>query len=512
MIQATEIQPEVAGTGALNGKGGVQYLALVCLVASLGGLLFGFDTAVISGTIESVRAQFALSRLLEGWFTSSSLVGCILGASTAGWLGDRFGRKPVLNAAAVLFIISALYSTIPHTFAVLVSARLVCGVGIGLASVIAPMYITEFSPAKWRGRLVAFYQLSIVIGILLAYLSNWLLLRFAQLHPRALRGWPTLHWICVAQYWRGMFGAELLPGVLFLLLLFLVPETPRWLVQAGRLERGLRVLASIAGPDAARRQFASIKASCGSDRASIRELFRPGLRTALLVGILLSVFGQLSGVNIVVYYGPKILMAAGFHSAGALLAQVGFGLINLIFTVLALLVIDRWGRRKLLIGGMGAVTVVLVAIGGVFLFGVHHSAVAAGAVAAGAVSRTLGLWIGVLICLYMACIAFSICAVIWVLTPEIFPNRIRGRAVSLATFANWATNAFSALVFPWYVARLGMDAFFFTTAVICLVATLYFWKCLPETKGRSLEDIERLWVARACDRPPAQAQPAGTTE
>ncbi|MGH7951957.1 MAG: sugar porter family MFS transporter [Limisphaerales bacterium] len=478
-------------------RGGIRYLALVCLVASLGGLLFGFDTAVISGTIESIRQQFGLSELTEGWFASSALVGCIFGAAIAGALSDRFGRKPVLTCAGVLFFVSALYSTIPKTFDTLILARLACGVGIGMASVVAPMYISEFAPQKWRGRLGTFYQLSIVIGILLAYLSNWLLLRFAQLHPHAFSDGSVLHWIMVREYWRGMFGAEMFPAILFLLLLFLVPETPRWLIQAGREADGLQVLARIGDQETARSQLTEIKASFRHDRGSIRELFRPGLRSALSVGIMLSVFGQLSGVNILVYYGPKILMAAGFQNAGALLGQVGFGLINLVFTVIALMVIDRLGRRPLLVGGMGAVTLILTAIGGVFLFAVRHgSTVTNVGSSAAAVSKVAGLWIGGMICLYMACIALSICAVIWVLTPEIFPNRVRGRAMSLATFANWTTNAFGALIFPWYVAKYGMPVFFFTTAVICLAATIYFWKYVPETNGKSLEAIEKLWVTQ----------------
>ncbi len=464
----------------------IRYLTLVCFVASLGGLLFGFDTAVISGTVERVREQFALTALMEGWFTSSALVGCIIGAALAGILGDRFGRKPVLLASAVFFLVSALYSTIPQAFDVLVIARLACGIGIGMASVIAPMYISEFAPAQWRGRLVAFYQLSIVIGILFAYLSNWLLLRFAQTHPQAFGHWSFAHWIVVSEVWRGMFGAELLPAVLFLLLLFCVPETPRWLIQAGREAQGLEILKRIGGSETANAQFLQIRNTLETKRVAVGELFKPGLRRALLLGILLSVFGQLSGVNIVVYYGPKILAAAGFQSAGALLAQVGFGFINLVFTVLALIFIDRVGRRPLLIGGMAVVTLALVAIGLGFLFGVKNTS---------AVPVAVGLWIGGLICVYIACIALSICAVIWVLTPEIFPNRVRGRAMSLATFANWSTNAFSAWVFPWYVAKCGMPVFFFTTAVICFIAASYYWKCVPETKGLSLEEIENLWLA-----------------
>jgi MFS transporter, SP family, arabinose:H+ symporter len=490
MATSTEKNPSLAPVPVVQGPSG-RYLLGVCLVASLGGLLFGFDTAVISGTVERVKQQFALTELLEGWFTSSALVGCILGAAVAGWLGDRFGRKPTLMVSGALFFVSALGSAIPPTFSVLILARIVGGLGVGMASVLAPMYISEFAPPAWRGRLVAFYQLSIVIGILLSYFSNWLILRFAHNHAGLSGGEGLLHWTLVSEYWRGMFGAEMVPCLLFILLLFFVPESPRWLIQAGRERVGLAILTRVSGTTTATRELAEIKSALDHEEGSVRELFRPGLRTALLVGVMLSVFGQLSGVNIVVYYGPKILMAAGYHDLAALLSQVGFGLINLVFTVIALAVIDRWGRRPLLIGGMAVVTVALAVIGALFLTGAQGEG---GAVV---VTKTVGLWIGIGICVYMACIALSICAVIWVLTPEIFPNRVRGRAVSIATFANWATNTASAFLFPWYAATLGMHVSFLTAAAICLVATLFFWKFVPETKGRSLEEIERSWVPRA---------------
>jgi MFS transporter, SP family, arabinose:H+ symporter len=470
-------------------QGSPAFLAAVCLVASLGGLLFGFDTAVISGTVERVKQQYGLTELLEGWFTSSALVGCILGAAVAGLLGDRFGRKPILLVSSVFLFVSALYSAIPPTFTVLVIARWIGGIGVGMASVLAPLYISEFAPPRYRGRLVAFYQLSIVMGILLAYLSNWLILRFAQNNPTAFGGQGVWHWTLVAQSWRGMFGAEMVPCVLFFVLLLFVPESPRWLLKAGYEARGLELLTRVSGAATARRELAEIQAGLAGETGSLRELLRPGLRLALLVGVMLSVFGQLSGVNIVVYYGPKILAAAGYQDTAALLSQAGFGVINLVFTILALLVIDRWGRRPLLIGGMAVVTVALAVLGALFLFGARP----AGPGEVAVVSKAIGLWIGLVICVYMACIALSICAVIWVLTPEIFPNRIRGRAASIATFANWSTNAASAQLFPWYSAHLGMHTAFFTSAAICTVATLFFWKYVPETKGRSLEEIEKSW-------------------
>jgi len=474
-----------------EGRAASWELVLVCLVASLGGLLFGFDTAVISGTVQQVTNLFGLSSLMEGWFTSSALVGCILGAPIGGFAGDRFGRKPLLILAALLFFVSALYSMIPQNFTILIVARFIGGVGVGMASVLAPMYISEFAPAKWRGRLVAFYQLSIVIGILLAYYSNWWLMKLAQYPWAWMSGHDWVNWVFVRECWRGMFGAELLPAGLFLLLLWLVPESPRWLVQAGREAAALRVLGRIEGQAAADRQICEIKAGLKQERSSWRDLLRPGIRKALLVGVMLSVFGQFSGVNIIVYYGPKILSAAGYEATGALLGQVGFGFINLVFTILALLVIDHWGRRPLLIGGMAVVTLSLGIIGGLFYFGNR----AGGTLEGAAFSPALALWIGIMICVYMGCIALSICAVIWVLTPEIFPNRVRGRGTALATFANWSTNAFSALLFPWYVNSMGMHAFFITTAIICGTATLFFCKYVPETKGRSLEEIEKLWAS-----------------
>lgn len=471
----------------------IGYLALVCLVASLGGLLFGFDTAVISGTVGRVKQQYALSELMEGWFTSSALAGCILGSALAGVLGDRFGRKPTLIVAAVLFLVSAIYSAIPPTVDVLIAARMIGGLGIGMASVLSPLYISEFAPPRWRGRLVAFYQLSIVLGILLAYLSNWLILDFAQHNPRAFGAGGLWYWILVSEAWRGMFGAAMIPAALFCLLLVLIPESPRWLIKAGYEAQGLDILTRISGPDTARRELSEINQALSREEGGLRELFRPGLRAALLLGVMLSVFGQLSGVNIVVYYGPKILMAAGYRDVAALLGQAGFGLISLCFTILALLVIDRWGRRPLLIGGMTVVTVTLAGIGALFLFGIRAADPAGDPAELGVVPQAVGLWVGILICVYMAAIAFSICAVIWVLTPELFPNRVRGRGTAIATFANWSTNALCALLFPWYSARLGMHAAFFTSAVICLFATLFFYRFVPETKGRSLEEIEKIW-------------------
>lgn len=456
---------------------GSQLLVWLCAVASLGGLLFGFDTAVISGTILMVSRQFGLTPIQEGSFTSSALVGCIAGAAVCGSLADRWGRKPVLVASGGLFALSAYGCAASGTYAALLTARVFAGIAVGVASVVAPLYISELAPARSRGRLVAFYQLSIVCGILLAYLSNWLIARNAAA-PSGLRlpgaaGEQIFH----REYWRAMFGAALAPSLAFAVSSLMVPESPRWLVRRGRSDAAQAIAAKLGGGD-----LVPVEAE---REASWRELFRPGLRTAVLIGVALSVFGQLSGVNIVVYYGPKILASVGYANEAALLGQVGFGLINLLMTIVAMAIIDSLGRRPLLINGMAVVTVTLVAIG--VLFAAGHDG------AAQPVPKSVGLWIGVLLCIYMAAIAFSICAVIWVITAEIFPTRLRGRGCSVATFFNWATNAVSALLFPPIVDRWGMSVGCFLTAAICGVATWFFWRYVPETKGRSLEEIEKLW-------------------
>ncbi len=458
-----------------EGKGSKQYLGLICFVASLGGVLFGFDTAVISGTFGFVETFFILDKLEIGWFASSALVGAIGGAAMAGVLSDKYGRKPVLLIAALLFFISALGSTVPPNFVFLIVARLIGGFGVGMASVLAPLYISEVAPPKIRGRLVALYQLSIVIGILLAYFSNWALLGFSQGNTEAFGGTGILHKTMVTEVWRGMFGSEMIPSGLFILLLFLIPESPRWLIKNGQLDKGYNILSKISGPTVAKNELEEIKKTITHIKGKISELIKPGLRLALIVGVGLSVFGQFTGVNIIVYYGPTILESAGFALDSALQFQVAIGVINLVFTIIALWKIDSWGRRPLLIWGMAAVFISLVIIATLFSLGQS------------------GIWIVIMLCVYMAALAISINAVIWVLIGEIFPTRIRGRAMSIATLANWGINFLTAFLFPWYVDKIGVGAGFFTFAVMCLIATIFFYKYVPETKGKSLEEIESHW-------------------
>lgn len=421
-----------------------------------------------------VETQFGLSKLLVGWFGSSALIGAIVGAFVAGSLSDRYGRKPILMLAAFLFFISALFSSIPPSFTLLISARLVGGLGVGMASVLSPMYVSEFAPAKIRGRLVALYQLSIVMGILLAYFSNWALLKYAA-EPGNIFTQGMLHKVFNAEIWRGMFAAEMLPSGLFLVLLFFVPESPRWLIDKGFVEEGGRLLRMVNGDF----NENEIQQKKKEKKTSIAELFKPGLRQALAVGLGLSIFGQFTGVNIIIYYGPTILEGAGFALDSAVQFQVLIGAINLIFTVIALMKIDSWGRRPLLIGGMIAVLVSLCGIGLLFV-----------------TNAMSGIWTVVLLCIYIGSLALSINAVIWVIIGEIYPTHIRGRAMSIATFANWGTNFAAAFLFPWYVSYVGMGAGFFTFAVFTFFGIIFFYKYIPETKGKSLEEIEKYWMEK----------------
>ena len=465
--------------GVYSEKGNKRFLALICFVASLGGVLFGFDTAVISGTFSFVESYFLLNKIQVGWFTSSALVGAIAGAAISGTLSDKYGRTPILILAAILFFISAFGSTIPPNFMMLICARLIGGIGVGMASVLAPMYISEVAPPKIRGRLVALYQLSIVIGILLAYFSNWILLEISQGSFEVFGRSGLLHKIIIAEVWRAMFGSEMLPSGLFIILLFLIPESPRWLINNGYSEKGYTVLSKISGLTIAKNELNQIQQTACEVKGKVKELFKPGLRLSLIVGVCLSVFGQFTGVNIIVYYGPTILENAGFQLDSALQFQVAIGIINLLFTIIALWKIDSWGRRPLLIWGMAAVFISLLIITIQFSTG-----------------QTSGVWILVMLCIYMASLAISINAVIWVLIGEIFPTRIRGLAMSFATFVNWGTNFLTALIFPWYVATIGMNAGFFTFASMSLLATIFFYKYVPETRGKSLEEIENCWNSK----------------
>jgi SP family arabinose:H+ symporter-like MFS transporter len=449
-----------------------MYLYLVCLVAALGGFLFGFDTAVISGTISLVKGDFGLDPVSEGWFVSCALLGCIIGVSFSGKLSDKYGRKIVLIISAVLFLASAIGCMLSESFNFLIASRLIGGLGIGVASMVSPLYISEFAPSRLRGMMVSLYQLALTIGIVLAYFSN----AYLADHTSVAYGTEGMTRIFSTEVWRAMLGLGALPAGVFLLSLFLVPESPRWLLLQGREERAAQILTKIDGEEAALREIRAFKAQGDDSEASIKELFTPRYRKALWIGLLLPFLSQVCGINAVIYYGPRILEQAGFTLNNALGGQVTIGLVNVVFTFVAIFTVDKWGRRPLLFAGVGGAVIALVIIGALFALGM-----------------TSGPWILIFILAFISCFAFSFGPVCWVVIGEIFPNAIRGKAMALATLSLWIGNFLVGQLTPVMLEGLGSSWTFWIFALCCSPAILLTWKLIPETKGRSLEDIEEHW-------------------
>ena len=298
-------------------RGNLLYFSVLCFIAAIGGLLFGFDTAVISGANEFLKEQFDLGPLMLGWLVSSALVGCLIGAAAGGWLSDRFGRKRVLLLAGALFVATSLGCSLAAEIHLLIIARLIGGMGVGIASMVVPLYIAEISPAHLRGRMVTFYQFAITIGVLAAYFSNAALLEVSQRYHTSADMIPWLRWMFVDQVWRGMLGSLMLPAGAFFLLLLFVPESPRWLTKQGYPDQALDILSRIAGRSDAQRQMDEIRETISHEAGNIGQLLQPGMRRALGIAVFLACAGQLSGINAIIYYGPTILKAAGFHTGSA---------------------------------------------------------------------------------------------------------------------------------------------------------------------------------------------------
>jgi MFS family permease len=573
----------MTNTEASRSAGSFGYLLVICFVAALGGLLFGFDTAVISGSEVFFTREFSLSPEMEGWVVGSAIVGCFFGALAAGVLSDRFGRKKVLLLAALCFTVSAAWCGLVGSAQGLVYARLLGGLGIGIASLVSPLYIAEISPPHLRGRLVALQQLAIVLGILGAFFSNNLVLHTA---------------LADAAKWRWMLAIGVFPSVLFFLLILPIPESPRWLTKQGLAERARAILARVAGPAEADREMAAITEAIAQEGGSLRDLLKPGLRRALFVGVTLAVLTQVTGINAIMYYGPKVFDAAGFGTAAAYWCSVLVGVTNLVFTVLSMGVVDRLGRKPLLLIGSTCMGLALALVG----FSFHSSslfterdiqdvaslasrlqtpadavsarlhatfaqgtngvlaslraagtdpkkqtaalvaglnqmlrdegffvadrfaavelpaavralalekpggealarlnrtlleAAYAGALAPKAYHRGINAWemlVGVLA--YVASFAFSMGVVGWVVISEIYPTRTRGRAMSVATAGVWGACYLVSLTFPTLLARLGSAQTFWTYGAMCAVALVFVWFFVPETKGKSLEEIEKQW-------------------
>jgi sugar porter (SP) family MFS transporter len=453
---------------------------MLAFVASLGGFLFGYDTAVISGTISLVKAQFLLDAVAEGWFVSSALVGCIAGVSVAGFLSDRFGRKPVILLSGALFLLSALGCMLSDGQQMLILYRLVGGIGVGVASLICPVYISEIAPPQLRGRLVAFYQFSIALGILAAYFVNAGLLGLSQAD-----GWQPgglLARVIQDEVWRSMFGSEAIPAIAFLILLSVVPESPRWIALGNHPDRALKILQRI-NPQQSETDnqlvIKEIRSSSTNERITLTVIFKAGFGPVLLLGVAIAMLQQLSGINAILYYGPRILETAGFSLSDALGGQVVIGLVMVAFTLLAIWKVDHWGRKKLLLTGITGALASHLVIGTLFLTGTSQGAVML-----------------IFILLFIACFAFSYGPVIWIYLSEIFPNRFRGRAVGIATLMLWGTNALLGQVVPWLLENFNTGLTFWLFAAFCIPAFLIVARLMPETKGKTLEEIEQYWRQR----------------
>lgn len=451
------------------------YVVFLCVVAALGGILFGYDTAVISGTTSVVKAQFGLSTGLEGWYVGCALIGSIIGVALAGMLSDGMGRKKTMFLSALMFSISAIGCAVCSDFAQLVVFRMIGGFGIGVVSIVSPIYISEVAPAERRGTLVSLYQLAITIGFLLAYLANYLILKGAELDSTD----PALSSrIMNNEYWRGMLGSETIPDLLFLVVIFFIPESPRWLTVKGRDGKALGILQRIYGTtQAASEQLDATRESiAGEVKSEWRTLLEPGIFKAVLIGSAIAILGQFMGVNAVLYYGPKIFMDAGLSGEGSLLSTVLVGVVNMLTTVIALLIIDKVGRKKLVWWGVGGMIACLLMIGLYFALG------------------SLPTWfLLVFFLLYVFCTAISISAVVFVLLSEMYPNRVRGLAMSVAGLALWVGTYLIGQLTPWMLETLTPAGTFFLFAFMCLPYLFIMWKWVPETTGKSLEEIEAYW-------------------
>jgi sugar porter (SP) family MFS transporter len=437
-----------------------RYAYLIAAVAAISGLLFGFDTAVINGALLFLRQDLRLSTHGTEIATTSLLFGCAAGAAVAGWLTDRLGRKRILIASALLFAASSVGAAVPRSLAEFVAARVVGGLAIGVASVLAPLYIAEISPRAIRGRLVSLNQMAIVSGILLAYFVNWAL---------AHGGTSS---------WRWMFASAAVPSVAFFVALLFVPESPRFLVEKGREGEALAVLTRVGGDGAARAELAEIRETVAEETGTLLELFTTRLRKPLAIAVFLAVFQQITGINTVIYYGSLIFkdQVGGQSDSAAIGANVIVGLTNLGMTIVALAVIDRLGRRPLMMVSSAGMASSLLVLG--FLF--RLSPPPAFAVLA-------------VILVYVGSFSVGLGPGVWVVISELFPTRIRGRAMSIATLGLWLACILITFTFLSLVEAIGSTGAFWVYAAMSVVNLLFIWRVMPETKGRSLEEIERSW-------------------
>ena len=466
----------------MKSKVNFSYLIFLSVVAALGGFLFGYDAAVISGTISQVTARFSLDEIQVGWFVGCALIGSIIGVLMAGKLSDRWGRKVTMLVAAVFFSVSGIACAFVGSFEQLVVARILGGIGIGVVSIVSPLYISEVSIAQYRGRLVSLYQLAVTIGFLGAYLTNFQLLHFSQSGAVLNTGWMNL--VFVSEVWRGMLGFCSLPAILFFCIIFFIPESPRWLILKGRDERAVGIFRKIYLSEVeVDTQLQDTKSVVQSEtKSDWKFLLQPGIFKAVLIGAAIAILGQFMGVNAVLYYGPTIFEEAGLSGGDALFSQVLVGIVNVVTTVIAVFIIDKVGRKKLVYYGVSGMVLSLLLIGFYFHF-----------------SESMGLPNSFLLfffLFYVFCCAISISAVIFVLLSEMYPTRIRGMAMSIAGFALWIGTYLVGQLTPWMLQHLTPTGTFLLFALMCVPYMLIVWKLIPETTGKSLEEIERYWMKK----------------
>ncbi|MBI4891109.1 MAG: sugar porter family MFS transporter [Acidobacteria bacterium] len=448
-----------AKSATVHGPVNIVYVGLAALVAATSGVLFGFDIAVINGALLFLRQQFGLSEVETEFAASSLLAGCVAGAAVGGWISDRIGRRKVLIYSAILFALSSVGAALPRNLAEFTVARVLGGIAIGAASVLAPLYIAEVSPPHIRGRLVSLNQMAIVTGILMAYVVNWGLASIGE------------------QSWRWMFAVAAIPSVLFLVALFFVPESPRWLTEQGREDEARHVLTRVSNAETAALQMAEIKEAIAEESGTLAELFEPGYRKALGLAVALAVLQQWTGVNTVLFYGAVILkeVVGGHSESSALGANVLIGMVNFVATIVAIWLIDKVGRRALLIGSAAGMVVAHAGLALAFWCKWPPMVVVALMITLSG-SFAVGLGPGV-----------------WVVLSEIFPTRIRGRAMSIATVSLWIACVVLTFTFLSIASALGPSGAYTIYAVMCVITIVIVWKWTPETKGHTLEEIERLW-------------------
>jgi SP family arabinose:H+ symporter-like MFS transporter len=431
------------------------YIFLISLIAAFGGLLFGFDIAVFSGTIPFIQPYYHLSEAQLGWTGSSLYLGCIIGTLITGYFTDRFGRKLPLIIAAGIFMISSVMMGWASSYDMLILWRVIAGIGVGAASMLSPLYIAEVSPAAIRGRMVSINQLTIVIGILLAYFSNYLLAD-------------------VENNWRWMFTSGAVPSILFFSCVFLVPESPRWLLSKGLVDKAKIVLGKISGEENVEAEAHAIHAGVQRQvKGSLTDLIQPGITFIVVLGITMAIFQQISGANAVFFYAPIIFEKAGMNVKDQLFQQIMIGGINLVFTLVAMQLVDKLGRKKLMLGGSALMAVWLFLVGICYYFSLFE-----------------GYWLTFFVLAFIATYATTLAPVTWVLISEIFPTRIRGMAISVATCALWMACFALAYGFPILIDRLQAPQTFFLFSGICLLYFFILLKFAPETKGKTLEQFE----------------------